>query len=244
MRRCDDGLAGVLLGLVQTGLGDVALQLGDLERRARILLLAVGDEALGAQGVGALQVTGGFLEVELLELDVLPGFGLVSPDQRRVQFDERGAFLDELAVLDVDLADLAADLGLDVAEKHGADEAGRIDALLDVAEGDHGLQRVGRGRGRGTGAAPLPGRPGVPAACQQDDDQRDDEGFLGLHLDSVKAGRGSARSRPRPTCCSAASILRPCRERIVPSSRPTRAKATRASSKDCSQLTCAASKAA
>jgi hypothetical protein len=62
VRGADDRLADVLRGLVEAGLGDLALQLGDLEGGARVEQLALGDEALLAEGLGTTEVAGDAFE--------------------------------------------------------------------------------------------------------------------------------------------------------------------------------------
>ena len=88
-----------------------------------------------------------------MELNVTTGFVLVGLHQQGIKLDKDSAFLDDLAVLDVNLLNLTAHFRLHIAEDDWSDIAGRIDGFLDVTDGHDGFDRIERSPAlRATGA--------------------------------------------------------------------------------------------
>ena len=175
---------------------------------------AIRNEALLAQGLGPLEVARGLLEVERLQLNVTTGFVLVGLHQQGVKLDKDSAFFDDLAVLDVNLLNLAAHFGLHVAEDDGADIAGRIDGFLDVADGHDGFDWIERGpalRATGAGTAllgivwpPIHGSRG-----HEGNGGENNQVLLKAHGVAGKGGKGSSSGSSAPTFASAVSSEKP-----------------------------------
>ena len=175
---------------------------------------AIRNKTLLAQGLGPLEVARGLLEVERLELNVTTGFVLVGLHQQGIKLDKDSAFFDDLAVLDVDLLNLAAHFGLHIAEDDGADIAGRIDGFLDVADGHDGFDRIKRGpalRATGAGTALLGVvRPPIHGSHgHEGNGGENNQILLKAHGVAGKGGKGSSSGSPAPTFASAVSSEKP-----------------------------------
>ena len=133
MRSANHRLADVLGSLVQTGLGDLTLELRNLVGRLGVEHLALRDKALGLKGLRAAEVAGNFLQSELLQLQGATGFIRIGLGEDRVKFGEDLILLHHVARLDVELLKLAAHFRADVAVNHRADEARSFDCLEDIA---------------------------------------------------------------------------------------------------------------
>ena len=133
MRSANHRLADVLGSLVQTGLGDLTLELRNLVGRLGVEHLALRDKALGLKGLRAAEVAGNFLQSELLQLQGATGFIRIGLGEDRVKFGEDLILLHHVARLDVELLELTAHFRANVTVNHGTDEARSFDCLEDIA---------------------------------------------------------------------------------------------------------------
>ncbi len=196
-RRGDMGPAHVELGLAHRGLGLVQRRLCCEALLGALVERFARSEAGGDEAAGAVELLSGKLQRRLGGGDLRPGVSQGDVVGPRVDDEEQVALLHELAVGEVDLGEVAADLRPDldaVRRRELAGEAGPGREPLPERRGDHDHRRRHGGRGR---LRHRRRHHAVRHRCDRDRDDREESGAGHAH---PAAARGTSDRRADWSC--------------------------------------------